>query len=68
MKAALPFKLNDIIETPKAVLISITETDTVFKLWLPKSQIINKHWKKQGIIEIPMWLYDKKIDELMKEL
>lgn len=63
MSSIVNFKKDEIKTTNRAVMIPITQDDHVYEIWWPKSQILNKDWEKVGIIEIPDWLYNKKIEE-----
>ena len=54
-------------ETEKAVAFRIVHNSMVKKMWIPKS-IINQgnppSWRRVGIVEIPDWLWNRKIEEL----
>ena len=57
-------KIEDIRETDKAIGVRIKHDDRVKILWFPKSQIENKKgWRDQKMLDVPDWLYDKKIEE-----
>jgi len=56
--------ISEVIETPKALGIPIKHKGQTKIMWLPKSLIENnRDWKRKKIIDVPDWIYDKKIDE-----
>ena len=63
---SLPFKdLKEVDERDKAVGVPLKHNGIKKVFWCPKSQISNiGHWKENKFIDVPDWLYDKKIDEL----
>lgn len=52
------------IFTQKAIGIKIKHNNKEKIMWIPKSQITEKFKPESKMIDIPDWLYDKKIDEL----
>lgn len=57
--------LEEVKETEKAVGVPIKHNDTEKIMWVPKSLIINRNgWRKQKMLDVTDWFYDKKIDEL----
>jgi len=57
--------IYEVIETNKALGVPIIHDEKKMTMWIPKSLIDNKKgWKKQKMIDVPDWFYDKKIDEL----
>lgn len=58
------FKINEIDERVKAVGIPFKHKGISKIMWIPKSLIENKAWKEQGFVDIPDWIYDKKVTEL----
>lgn len=61
----ISWKDNDSpILTQKAIGVKIKHNNKEKIMWIPKSQIMENFKPESKMIDIPDWLYDKKIDEL----
>jgi len=57
--------LEEIDERDKAIGVPITHNEVKKIMWIPKSLIENKNgWKKQKMVDVPDWFYDKKFADL----
>ena len=58
---------SDIVIREKAIGIKIKHNGDIKIMWLPLSQISDDYkrtYQEKRLLEIPDWLYDKKIEEL----